>query len=57
MTRTSYAISLPYSFDPAHKGAPYTFDGVHYMNNGEFIETLVLTVGEVFSDTAVDVLA
>ena len=41
MTRTSYTISLPYSFDPAHKGAPYTFDGVHYMNNGEFIETLV----------------
>ena len=41
MTRTSYTISLPYMFHPEHKGAPYTFDGSHYINAGEFVETLV----------------
>ena len=38
MTRTEYALNFHYTFDPDHKGAPYTLDGEHYMNGGEFAE-------------------
>lgn len=41
MTRLTYAITMPYSYDPTHKGAPYTYDGSHWLNAGEHIETLV----------------
>ena len=38
MTKTEYTINFKFTFDPAHKGAPYTLDGEHYMNGGEFAE-------------------
>ena len=38
MTKTEYTINFKFTFDPMHKGAPYTLDGEHYMNNGEFAE-------------------
>lgn len=38
MTRTEYKINFKFAFDPSHKGAPYTLDGEHYMNGGEFAE-------------------
>lgn len=38
MTKTEYNINFDFAFDPAHKGAPYTMDGEHYMNGGEFAE-------------------
>ena len=38
MTKTEYTINFKFAFDPAHKGAPYTLDGEHYMNGGEFAE-------------------
>ena len=38
MKRTEYKINFHFTFDPTHKGAPYTLDGEHYMNNGEFAE-------------------
>lgn len=42
MKKQVYEISLPYTFNPAHKGAPYTFDnGAHWCNHGDFIEIMV----------------
>ena len=41
MKKQVYEISLPYTFDPTHKGAPYTFDGSHWSNHGDFIEIMV----------------
>lgn len=38
MKRTEYKINFKFTFDPTHKGAPYTMDGEHYMNAGEFAE-------------------
>ena len=38
MTKTEYTINFKFAFDPAHKGAPYTLDGEHYINGGEFAE-------------------
>lgn len=38
MTRTEYIVNFPYTFDPSHVRAPYTIDGEHYMNGGEFAE-------------------
>ena len=38
MTKTEYTINFKFAFDPTHKGAPYTLDGEHYMNGGEFAE-------------------
>lgn len=38
MTKTEYTINFKFTFDPTHKGAPYTLDGEHYMNSGEFAE-------------------
>lgn len=38
MKKSVYTVSKPYTFDPAHKGAPYTFDGLRYVNGGEFKE-------------------
>ena len=31
-------VKIEYMFDPNHKGAHYSFDGIRFMNNGEFIE-------------------
>lgn len=41
MKKQVYSVSVPYTFDPSHKGAPYTFDGEHHMNGGEFTESMV----------------
>lgn len=37
-------ITTNYKFDTTHKGAPYTIDGEHWMNNGEFSEILTKLV-------------
>lgn len=36
MNKQINRIPFAFKFDPAHKGAPYTIDGVHYMNGGQF---------------------
>lgn len=41
MTENTYSITLKYTFNPDHKGAPYTLDGVRYMNAGDLHEILV----------------
>lgn len=38
MTHEAKAINFNYEFRAEHKGAPYTLDGIHYMNGGEFAE-------------------
>ena len=40
MKKTTYTINTNYQFIAEHKGAPYTFDGEHFMNNGEFLEAI-----------------
>lgn len=44
MKRTTYPLTLTYTFDPTHKGAPYTLDGKHWMNNGEYMECAIKSV-------------
>lgn len=39
MKKNIYAIDIPYAYDPAHKGAHYTFDGgVTHCNGGDAME-------------------
>ena len=38
MKRLEKEINIKYTYDPAHKGAPYTIDGEHYMNGGDITE-------------------
>ena len=38
MKKFVYTVCKSYTFDPAHKGAPYTFDGLRYVNGGEWKE-------------------
>ena len=40
MKKTTYTLNVNYQFNAEHKGAPYTFDGEHYMNAGEFKEAI-----------------
>lgn len=40
MKKSIAKIPFAFQFDPAHKGAHYTIDGVHYLNNGEFAEAV-----------------
>ena len=40
MKKTTYALNVNYQFNAEHKGAPYTFDGEHFMNAGEFKEAI-----------------
>lgn len=40
MRKTVYDMTISYKFNAEHKGAPYTFDGIHYMNAGEFKEAV-----------------
>lgn len=44
MKREEYTINLKYAFNPEHKGAPYTLDGIHYMNGGDFAEIVTKSV-------------
>ena len=44
MTKMVTEINFNFTFDTAHKGAPYTIDGVHYMNAGEFKEIVAKSV-------------
>lgn len=36
MKKSVAKIPFAFQFDPTHKGAPYTIDGEHYMNAGQF---------------------
>ena len=40
MKKMVYEMTISYKFNAEHKGAPYTFDGIHYMNAGEFKEAV-----------------
>jgi hypothetical protein len=40
MKKTTYTLNVNYQFVAEHKGAPYTFDGQHFMNAGEFKEAI-----------------
>lgn len=45
MTRESYPINIDYRFEPQqHKGAPYSVDGIHWTNSGEFAEIVTNAV-------------
>ena len=44
MTKNEYGLNFPYAYDPARKGAKYTLDDVHWMNNGEFAEVVAKAV-------------
>lgn len=44
MKKTTYTLTLAYTYDPTHKGAPYTLDGQHWMNNGEYMECAIKSV-------------
>lgn len=40
MIKVQYTATIPYFFNPNHKGAHYSFDnGKTYKNNGEFLES------------------
>ena len=38
MKKTTFTMNFHFEYDPAHRGAPYSLDGEHYMNAGEFAE-------------------
>lgn len=38
MNKSIYFNTLKYTFNADHKGAPFTIDGDHFMNAGEFAE-------------------
>lgn len=40
MKKNEFAIRLPYTYNPEHKGAPYTIDGEHWFNGGDLHEML-----------------
>lgn len=40
MKKTIATINVEYTYNPEHKGAPYTFDNTHWMNAGEFKEAV-----------------
>lgn len=41
MKKSVFTSKTAVHFDPAHKGAPYTVDGVHYFNDGNRHEAVV----------------
>lgn len=40
MLKTVVKNTVKYEFVPSHKGAPYTFDGEHFMNAGQLKQIL-----------------
>lgn len=44
MKKIEKEIAIEYKFDSSHKGAPYTLDGVHFKNGGEFTEIAIKDV-------------
>ena len=38
MKKAVFTMNFHFEYDPAHRGAPYSLDGEHYMNAGEFAE-------------------
>ena len=44
MKRTAYPLNLAYTYDPTHRGAPYTLDGQTWMNHGEYMECAIKSV-------------
>lgn len=41
MRKATYTTTTAIKYDSAHKGAPYTVDGIHYFNNGNKLEAVV----------------
>lgn len=41
MKKSVFNSSVSVHFNPEHKGAPYTVDGVHWFNNGNRMEAVV----------------
>lgn len=39
MKKTTFTMNFHFEYDSAHRGAPYSLDGEHWMNGGEFAET------------------
>lgn len=44
MKKRIYNIPIPFIYEPSHKGAPYTINGVKWMNHGELIEIIIKSV-------------
>ena len=44
MKKLTAEIKINYTFNTAHKGANYTFDGEHWVNGGEFAEIITKSV-------------
>lgn len=44
MKKAIYEINIAYTFNPAHKGANYSFDDEHWTNGGEFAEIITKSV-------------
>ena len=40
MVKNVFANKVAYTFDGTRKGAKYSMDGIHWMNNGEFAEVV-----------------
>ena len=38
MKKEILSIPFTFAFDPSHKGATYTIDGMNYMNGGQFVQ-------------------
>lgn len=41
MNRKIFEIKTAYTYNPEHKGAPYTMNGKNWFNGGELVEILV----------------
>ena len=41
MRKATYTTTTAIKYDPTHKGAPYTVDGIHYFNNGNKLEAVI----------------
>ena len=44
MKKMTYTNNLTYSYNPTHKGAPFTLDGQKWMNRGEYMECAIKAV-------------
>ena len=40
MKKLTKEIEITYTYDATHERSHYTFDGIHYMNGGEFAECI-----------------
>ena len=44
MRKSIHDIPIKYTFDPDHKNAHYTLDGVHFMNGGDLAEVVTKAI-------------